>query len=44
VEINEVVPPDPAAAQVYADLRPTFDRLYDELVPTFRALVRPGQP
>jgi gluconokinase len=44
VEINEVVQPDPAAAQVYADLRPTFDRLYDELVPTFRALLRPGQP
>lgn len=44
VEINEVVPPDPAAAQVYANLRPTFDRLYDELVPTFRALLRPGQP
>jgi gluconokinase len=44
VEIIEVVPPDPAAALVYADLRPTFDRLYDELVPTFRALLRPGQP
>ena len=39
-----MVPPDPAAAQVYANLRPTFDRLYDELVPTFRALLRPGQP
>ena len=44
VKINEVLTPDPAAARVYADLRPIFDRLYDELVPTFRALLRSRPP
>jgi gluconokinase len=44
VEINEVLTPDREAEQVYAGLRPTFDQLYDELVPTFRALLRPSVP
>jgi hypothetical protein len=44
VEINEVLTPDRAAEQVYGGLRPTFDQLYNELVPTFRALLRPGLP
>jgi gluconokinase len=44
VEINEVLTPDRAAEQVYGGLRPTFDQLYDELVPTFRALLRAGLP
>ena len=44
VQINEVLTPDRAAEQVYGGLRPTFDQLYDELVPTFRALLRHGLP
>ena len=40
VAIEEVVEPDPAAAAVYADLRPTFASLYDALAPAFRALER----
>jgi gluconokinase len=42
VEIQETLAPDRDAAQIYADLRPTFDRLYDALVPTFRTLQQRG--
>jgi gluconokinase len=38
VRIEDTVHPDPAAAAVYAGLRPVFADLYDALVPTFRAL------
>ena len=38
--------PDPAAAAVYADLRPVFIELYNALVPAFTSLRRlaPGLP
>jgi gluconokinase len=42
VEIQQTLAPDDDAAQIYADLRPTFDRLYDALVPTFRTLQQHG--
>jgi len=41
VDIEDVLEPDPAAAAVYADLRPTFASLYEALLPAFRALQRP---
>lgn len=46
VRIQETLSPDHAARQAYADLRPTFDELYDALVPTFLALrsLRPSLP
>ena len=46
VHIEETVVPDHAARQTYADLRPTFDSLYDALVPAFLALrgMRPRLP
>lgn len=46
IRIQETLAPDPAAQQTYADLRPTFDGLYDALVPAFRALrrMRPDLP
>jgi gluconokinase len=42
VQIEDTVHPDPAAAGVYASLRPVFAELYDALVPTFRSLRRLG--
>ena len=46
IRIQERLVPDPAAQQTYADLRPTFDGLYDALVPAFRTLqrMRPNLP
>jgi gluconokinase len=46
IRIQETLVPDQAAQQTYADLRPTFDGLYDALVPAFRALrrMRPDLP
>jgi gluconokinase len=46
VKIEETVHPDPAAAAVYADLRPVFVELYNALVPAFTSLRRlaPGLP
>jgi gluconokinase len=46
IRIQETLAPDPAAQQTYADLRPTFDGLYDALVPAFRTLrrMRPDMP
>ena len=46
IRIGQTHVPDPAARQTYTDLRPTFDRLYDALVPAFRALqrMRPNLP
>jgi gluconokinase len=38
VEIDEVIEPDPAAAAIYAELRPTFAELYDALGPAFATL------
>jgi gluconokinase len=38
IRIDEVRPPDPAAAETYARMRPTFAALYDALGPTFEAL------
>ncbi len=38
VQIDETNEPDPAAAAVYADLRPLFAELYDDLTPAFRRL------
>jgi gluconokinase len=43
VQIDDVVEPDPADADAYAALLPTFDGLYDALEPTFRALQRFGE-
>lgn len=40
VRIDAVVEPDPAAAAVYAELRPAFAGLADALGPTFAALRR----
>src|SRR4051812_29959668 len=40
VRIDDVVEPDPAAAEVYAEARPTFASLYDALEPAFGALQR----
>jgi gluconokinase len=40
VTVDEVVEPDAGAAEVYADLLPTFASLYDALAPAFRALGR----
>ena len=40
VGIDDVVEPDAAAADVYADLLPTFASLCDALAPAFRALGR----
>jgi gluconokinase len=40
VKIHETVRPDPAAAAVYASLLPLFAQLYDQLMPTYRALAR----
>lgn len=40
VQIEDTVRPDPAAAGVYAALRPVFAELYDALVPTYRSLRR----
>jgi gluconokinase len=40
VDIEDTVTPDPAAAAVYAELRPVFDALYDALVPTYLSLRR----
>lgn len=40
VRIEDTVRPDPAAAEVYAALRPVFAQLYDALVPTYRSLRR----
>ena len=46
VQIHETVHPDPAAAAVYAELRPVFVELYNALVPAFTSLRRlaPGLP
>jgi gluconokinase len=46
IRIQETLAPDQAAQQTYADLRPTFDGLYDALVPAFRTLrqMRPDLP
>lgn len=38
VDIEDVVEPQEDAADVYADLLPTFAALYDALTPAFRAL------
>jgi gluconokinase len=38
VRIADVVHPEPAVADLYARQLPTFDRLHDALVPTFREL------
>jgi gluconokinase len=43
VEIADVVEPDPAEAEAYAELLPTFAALYDQLEPAFRALQRFGE-
>jgi gluconokinase len=40
VQIADVVEPDPAEAEVYTALRPTFAALYDQLEPAFGALER----
>ena len=40
VTVDEVVEPDAGAAEVYADLLPTFASLYEALAPAFRALGR----
>jgi gluconokinase len=40
VAIEDVVEPDADAADVYADVLPTFASLYDALAPAFRALER----
>ncbi len=40
VTIAERHDPDPEAAAVYAELRPVFAQLYDDLTPAFRALAR----
>jgi gluconokinase len=40
VRIDDVVEPDRAAAEVYADALPTFASLYDALEPAFGALQR----
>jgi gluconokinase len=40
VRIESTVEPNPAAVEVYAQLRPVFGRLYDALVPTFTELRR----
>jgi gluconokinase len=40
VTIDEVITPDPAAAVIYAELRPIFAGLYEALGPTFAALRR----
>jgi gluconokinase len=40
VAIDEVVEPDPAAAEIYAAQLPIFAELYDALAPAFRALRR----
>jgi gluconokinase len=46
VQIEQTVHPDPAAAAVYAELRPVFIELYNALVPAFTSLRRlaPGLP
>jgi gluconokinase len=46
VQIKQTVRPDPAAAAVYAELRPVFIELYNALVPAFTSLRRlaPGLP
>ena len=46
VQIEQTVRPDPAAAAVYAELRPVFIELYNALVPAFTSLRRlaPGLP
>jgi gluconokinase len=38
VRIEETLEPDPRAAATYAELRPLFAQLYDDLTPLFRAL------
>jgi gluconokinase len=40
VSIEDRREPDPDAAAVYAELRPVFAELYDDLTPAFRALAR----
>jgi hypothetical protein len=40
VRIDDVVEPDPDAADVYAAVQPTFAGLYDALEPAFGALAR----
>jgi gluconokinase len=40
VQVAERVEPDPDAAGLYAELRPLFAELYDDLSPAFRALAR----
>ena len=40
VTVDDVVEPDAGAAEVYADLLPTFASLYEALAPAFRALGR----
>lgn len=40
VQIERTLVPDLLAEQIYADLRPTFDKLYDALVPTYVAMQR----
>jgi len=42
VQIADVVEPDPAEAEAYAELLPTFAALYDQLEPAFGALQRFG--
>ena len=40
VTVDDRHEPDREAAAVYAELRPVFAQLYDDLVPAFRALAR----
>ncbi len=46
VQIEDVVRPDPARAELYRSLQPVFTELYDALVPAFTSLRRlaPGLP
>ena len=40
VTVTDRVQPDPDACALYAELRPLFAELYDDLSPAFRALAR----
>ena len=40
IPVRESVRPDPAIAAVYRLIRPVFDELYDQLLPTYRSLRR----
>ena len=43
VQIADVVEPDPDEARTYAEARPAFAALYDQLEPAFRTLERLGR-